>query len=66
MLANPQFTQMGAGEKAVEVPITPKNPSWKPVPDGSYKTIGVGATYVIKDSRIAKVLDRNGNDITSK
>jgi hypothetical protein len=66
LLMNPAFSKLGDGDKAVTVPVAPKDPIWQEVPDGTYKTLAFGTSYVVKDRRIVQVLDRNGHDITSK
>ncbi|EKE25757.1 MAG: hypothetical protein ACD_5C00042G0002 [uncultured bacterium] len=61
LLTNPSFREVDG----VTIPDTPQNPVWADVPDGTYKTISFEASYDVKDSAIAQVFDRNGNDITS-
>jgi len=62
MLKNPEFRKVGEGDKAVALPYTPKTPIWQDVPDGTYKTVTMGITYIVKDSKTVQVLDRNGRD----
>lgn len=62
LLKNPTFQKWGDGE----VPLAPKDPIWEDVPDGTYKTRAFGGSFIVKDSRIVKEIDSNGNDVTKK
>lgn len=58
LLANPSFKKIDG----VTIPDTPENPVWSDVPDGTYKTLSFGTIYIIKNSAIVQIFDRNGSE----
>ena len=60
LLNNPEFREAGDSFPKVIIPLAPQNPIWDFVPNGSY-TNSFGARYLIQDSKIVSVTDRNGH-----
>jgi hypothetical protein len=57
LLSNPEFRKV---DDTNSLPVTPKDAIWLPMPNGTFKT-RTGITYIIQDSKIVQVTDRNGN-----